>query len=255
MSGRPYISIILPAFNERMKIVSTIEQVHDYFSERGETFQIIVAADGEDGTREAARNFAEGRDHILVIGHHERVGKGRGIREAMSSATGENVGFMDADNKTPISEFEKFKPYLDSGCDLVIGSRALKESRIEREQCWYRRLGSKGFGVLVRNLLDLHGIQDTQCGFKFFKREVAYNIFRRQKVNGYMFDIEILYLALMLGYNIQQVPVRWQDDADSRLELFKGNLRNIIDVIKIRVKTSVNNDDPAWEVADESNSQ
>jgi dolichyl-phosphate beta-glucosyltransferase len=159
----------------------------------------------------------------------------------MALATGNNIGFVDADNKTPISEFAKFRPYLESGCDLVIGSRALKESRIERAQCWYRRIGSKGFSVLVRTLLDLHGIRDTQCGFKFFQRHVARDIFNRQKIDGYMFDIEILYLAILLGYKIKQVPVRWKDDADSRLELVKGNIRNVMDVVRIRFTTSKKN--------------
>jgi dolichyl-phosphate beta-glucosyltransferase len=196
-----------------------------------------VVADGDDGTREAARELASKSEcsvPIRVAGSSERRGKGLGVREGVSLAVGDIIGFSDADNKTPISEFDNIAPLLRSGYDLVIGSRALRDSRIERVQPWYRRWGSKGFGFFLRACIGMDGIVDTQCGFKFFHGHVARELFGAQQINGYMFDVEILFMARQRGYRIAQVPVRWRDDADSRLQLIAGNIRNVLDVLAIR---------------------
>ena len=164
----------------------------------------------------------------------ERRGKGRGIREGVARATGDIIGFTDADNKTPIDELDKVLPLLTDGADLVIGSRAGKAALIERPQKLYRRIGSRGFALFMHAAVGLNGIVDTQCGFKFFRGDVARDLFARQQIDGYMFDVEILYLAKRLGYRIEQVPVRWRDDGDSRLDLIAGNVRNVRDVLSIR---------------------
>jgi dolichyl-phosphate beta-glucosyltransferase len=228
------ISLILPAFNEAASIERTLKEAASYFAARGYEYELIVAADGEDGTRECARELASTNLRIKVIGERIRLGKGRGIREGVSLATGRIIGFADADNKVPIDEYDKIAPWLEGGYHVVIGSRALSKSRIERAQPLYRRLGAKGFGFLMHTVVGLPDIPDTQCGFKFFRGDVARDLFRRQRVDGYMFDVEILAIARGLGHTIQQVPVRWRDDADSRLELFRGNVQNVVDLFKIR---------------------
>ena len=230
----PYLSLILPAYNEVEGIRSTISEIHEYFEARNLTYEIIVSADGNDGTRELVRTLAEYNNRISVIGQPERRGKGRGIREAVKIARGRVIGFADADNKVPIDEYEKLQIFLDNGIDVVIGSRALRDSAVERPQPLYRQLGSKAFAVFMHATVGLGTIHDTQCGFKFFQHEVAKDLFHRQSVDGYMFDVEILSLAQRLGYSIEEVPIRWRDDADSRLQLFSGNLRNMIDIFKIR---------------------
>jgi hypothetical protein len=116
--------------------------------------------------------------------------------------------------------------------EAAIGTRR-GGATIERAQPLYRRIGSLGFLWFMQTLVGLPGINDTQCGFKFFQRDAAKEIFRRQKVDAYMFDVEILAIARRLGYRIQQVPVRWRDDADSRLDLVTGNLRNVRDIFRI----------------------
>jgi dolichyl-phosphate beta-glucosyltransferase len=170
-----------------------------------------------------------------VLGHQERLGKGRGIREAMHVADGEIIGYVDADDKVPIEEFGKIEPWFAKGYDVVIGSRAMRQSLIERRQPLYRRIGAAGFHVFMQTVVGLPGIRDSQCGFKFFRREAAIKLFGMQKIDGYMFDVEILALAQRLGYRIRQVPIRWRDDGDSRLELVSGNLRNVKDVLRIRL--------------------
>jgi dolichyl-phosphate beta-glucosyltransferase len=231
------LSLIIPAYNEVGSIRRTIGEAIEYFDSRRLAFEIIVCADGNDGTREVTREFATAsarEREIRVFGSAERRGKGRGIREGVGDASGDVIGFVDADNKTPITELDKMLPFLAAGDAVVIGSRGLRDSRIERRQPLYRRLGSKGFGLVMHACVGLDDVIDTQCGFKFFQAAVAKELFERQQIDGYMFDVEILFLARQLGHRITQVPVRWRDDRDSRLQLLSGNLRNVRDLLSIR---------------------
>lgn len=228
------VSVIVPAFNEVARISGTIDELLAYFDRRGLACEIIVAADGTDGTREAASAHAEQRSEVRVIGSPERRGKGRAIREAVTRATGDIIGFTDADNKTPITEFDKIEEALTGGCDIAVGSRGFATSRIERAQPLYRRIGGRTFGLVMHAIVGLRDITDTQCGFKFFRASVARDLFARQRIDGYMFDVEILYIAQQRCYTVAQVPVVWRDDADSRLELVSGTLRNARDLLSIR---------------------
>lgn len=238
MNGRVDVSLILPAFNEAERIEQTIAQSIDYLRGRGLSYQVIVAADGDDGTRELVRDMAKLDPRISVIGRSERSGKGRGVREAVALAEGSIVGYVDADNKVPIKEFEKIAVSLKAGYEVVIGSRAMAESKVEKSQPLYRQLGSRGFRVFLSTVVGLREIADTQCGFKFFSNRAAKLIFSHQKIDGYMFDVEILVLANRLRLPIAQVPIRWRDDGDSRLELVAGNLRNIRDIFRIRFSSA-----------------
>jgi glycosyltransferase involved in cell wall biosynthesis len=216
-------------------IQATLEDFCRYFAARGIDHQIIVAADGTDGTRELVAGMASTNPALKVIGNERRLGKGKGIRDAIRIAGGRFVGYADADNKVPIDEFDKIRPHLDAGYDLVIGSRALAQSKVERSQPLYRQVGSKGFHIFMQTVVGLPGIHDSQCGFKFFTNAAARRIFDLQRIDGYMFDVEILALAIRFGYQIREVPIRWRDDGDSRLELIRGNLRNVFDIFRIRL--------------------
>lgn len=233
-AATPDISLILPAYNEAATIVSTIRESYRYFESRGLRSQIIVSADGNDGTREKSRELSGEIPGLVVIGSAQRAGKGRGIRLGVEQATGEIIGFADADNKVPIEEFDNFLPLLREGADLVIGSRGIDTTKVEKKQPLYRQIGSKGFYVFVQTVVGLPGITDSQCGFKFFRREMARAVFAKQEIDGYMYDVEILALALRMGARLEQVPVRWRDDADSRLDLVAGNIQNVKDIFRIR---------------------
>jgi dolichyl-phosphate beta-glucosyltransferase len=230
---QPDITLILPAFNEAKRIAGTVRQAVAFFDGIGRSCEIVVAADGNDGSREIVGALGRTDPRIRVIGHTERSGKGRGVREAVAIATGAIVGYADADNKVPIEEYLKIDALFQDGADVVIGSRALATSVIERSQPLYRRLGSKGFAIFMRTVTGLSGIHDTQCGFKFFRHDAAKWIFARQTIDGYMFDVEILALASRAGYQIREIPIRWRDDGDSRLDLVAGNLRNVRDIFRI----------------------
>jgi len=234
MSGNIDLTLILPAYNECATIASTIDQAFGYFQSRGIHAEIIVAADGTDGTREAVRQKSAGNPDLTAIGHEQRSGKGRGVREAVALARGHFIGYADADNKVPFSEYDKIQPCLLEGFEVVTGSRAVAGSAIERRQPWYRQIGSKGFHYFMQTVVGLPGVHDSQCGFKFFQREIALELFGVQRIDGYMFDVEILALAHRFGYRIQEVPIRWRDDGDTRLDLLSGNIRNVRDIFAIR---------------------
>lgn len=231
---KPQITLILPAYNEAKRIAGTIQNAVSFFSQRKLEYEIIVSADGVDGTREIVSKIIDLNPRVSVTGSPERRGKGYGIRQAILRARGEIIGFADADDKTPVSELDKFLPYLYDGWEIVIGSRGQPESIIERRQPWYRQIGSRGFGIFMHLTVGLWDIVDTQCGFKFFRADVARDLFSSQVIDGYMFDVEILYLARRKAYKIMQVPVRWRDDGDSRLNLVSGNIKNFRDVLMIR---------------------
>jgi dolichyl-phosphate beta-glucosyltransferase len=236
MSPVPYLSVIVPAYNEARIITSTLANMQAYLDRQSYKYEIIVAADGTDGTRELVSTLARRDSRLAVIGSPERRGKGHGIRAAVALARGQIIGFSDADNKTPIEELDKFLPWFDRGYDLVFGSRAVDGAAIEQQQKFYRRLGSWGFGICMHLVVGLWNVADTQCGFKFYRAPVARDLFERLIIDGYMFDVDHLYLAERSGYRMREVGVRWRDDGDSRLALVSGNWRNLVDLFRIRLR-------------------
>jgi dolichyl-phosphate beta-glucosyltransferase len=235
LPGTPELSLIIPAYNEARRIRSTLESVRDYLDAGGYRYELLVGADGTDGTRERAREVGGTDPGLTVFGGDRRGGKGRAIREGVARARGRIIGFMDADYKTPIEELPKLLAWLERGYDVVIGSRVGSEAVIEVRQPFHRRIGSRVFGIGMHLTLGLWDIIDTQCGFKVFTGGVARDLFSRQRIDGYMFDVEILYLAQRSGYRIKQVGVRWRDDGDSRLDLVADNWTNVLDILRIRL--------------------
>ena len=229
------LSLVVPAYNEAGRIRRTLECMRSHLTARGLDYEIIVAADGGDGTREIVAALSADDPRLGVLGDPRRGGKGRGIRMGVARARGRVVGFVDADDKTPIEEMDKLLPWLERGFDVVIGSRGLADSQVEVPQAAYRRLGSRAFGMAMHALVGLRDVRDTQCGFKFFRGGVARDLFARQRIDGYMFDVEILHLAHRSGYRVKEVGVRWRDDRDSRLDLVAGNWRNLVDLLRIRL--------------------
>ena len=228
------LSVIIPAFNEAASVTHTIGAIQAHLDRTHRTYEIIVAADGRDGTRERVRELAAGDPRISVFGDEERRGKGRAVRLGMLQARGEVVGFVDADSKTPFEEIDRFLPWFGRGFDVVIGSRAAADSRTLVVPPLYRRIGSRIFAAGMHALVGLRGIHDTQCGFKFFRGVVARDLFQRQRIDGYMFDAEVLYLAERLGHRIKEIGVAWQYDDDSRLQVVTDNSRSVVDLARIR---------------------
>jgi glycosyltransferase involved in cell wall biosynthesis len=208
--------------------------MRDFLDRQGYAYQVIVAADGDDDTPSIVRALASEWPELELTSMRGRHGKGQGLRRGMELAAGEIVGFIDADYKTPIDEVVKLLPWFERGYDVVAGSRAVVDSKIEHYQPWYRRLGSHAFALCMHMVVGLRHIHDTQCGFKFFSRRAAAGIFARARINGYMCDVEILSLAERLGYRVKEIGIVWRDDGDSRLQMVAGNLRNAADLFRIR---------------------
>jgi dolichyl-phosphate beta-glucosyltransferase len=234
MSSGVYLSVVLPAYNEARSIRATLAAMRAWLERQPYGYEIIVAADGDDATPAIVRELADGWPGLRLTARPGRHGKGAGLRRGMRLARGEVVGFIDADYKTPIDELPKLLPWLAEGYDLVAGSRALAESRIEVSQPRYRQLGSRVFTWGLHLLIGLEYVRDAQCGFKFFTRACAEAIFGRARIDGYMCDVEILCLAERLGFAVKEVGITWRDDGDSRLALVRGNLQNIRDLLRIR---------------------
>ena len=229
-----YLSLVVPAYNESATIAATLCSIRQYLHAQPWAWEVIVSADGNDGTRERAAEFAASDPRFGVIGSPRRRGKGHGVRAGILRASGSVVGFLDADYKTPIDELATLLPAIEQGYDVVIGSRRAAGSQIEQMQPLFRRAGSRAFGLVVRRLMGLPEVRDTQCGFKFFTRAAAQTLFSLQRIDGYMFDVEILRLCALLNLRVKEVGVRWRDDGDSRYDPVWGTLRNVRELWRIR---------------------
>jgi dolichyl-phosphate beta-glucosyltransferase len=233
MATSPELSLIVPAYNEAARIAETLDAIVSYLERGPNAFEVIVAADGDDATRDEAERRAREDPRVRVTASAARRGKGRAVREAVRLARGRLIGYMDADGKTPVEELEKLLPWLAQDWDVVVGSRALPGSRLESRRRPHRTLGSLVFRALVRGVLGLRDVRDTQCGFKLFRAEAARDLFARQHVDGYLFDLELLLLARASGYRIREVAIRWRDDRDSRFDALAGSAGILRDLLRI----------------------
>ncbi len=228
------VSIIIPAYNERKRIKKTIESINGYFLEKALTRQIIVVDDGStDNTSDIVEDLKKKIDGLSIITYRPNRGKGYAVRRGVEACQGEYILFTDADNSTPIEEFEKFRPLLRKN-SIVIGSRYLSGSNIVIRQPWYRVLIGRLANLLIQFFI-LDGIRDTQCGFKSFQHEAAKEIFNRMKVNRFGFDIEILAITRLLRFSVQEVPVSWYNSSESRVRPVKDTLRTFMELIYIKL--------------------
>ena len=228
-----YISVIIPSFNESKVILNTLDKLRSYFADQPYGFEIVVVDDGStDGIRDLINCLSREKPFIKLISN-PHMGKGASVKSGVLSASGDYILFTDADLSTPIEELDKLMPFFKEGYDVIIGSRAKKESNILRHQPMLRQAMGKVFNMLVR-LLVLRGIKDTQCGFKVFRRQAAHKIFSLQRLNGFSFDVEILYIAKALGYKIKDIPITWINRIDSRVGIAKDSLKMFFDLFTIK---------------------
>jgi dolichyl-phosphate beta-glucosyltransferase len=232
---KPYLSVVIPAFNEEPRIGATLERVYAYLSKRDYPFEIIVVDDGSrDGTIRVVEAFAGQKPEIRVVSNDGNRGKGFSVRHGIEEARGEYILFSDADLSTPIEDVEKLLPKLTGeGFGIAIGSRSIRGADVRIHQPWYRELMGKVYNKIVR-VCALRGFKDTQCGFKLFRADVARRVFAKQQIERFSFDVEALYLAHKYGYRIAEVPVTWYDSPRSRVSIASDPLRMFIDVLKIR---------------------
>jgi dolichyl-phosphate beta-glucosyltransferase len=232
---KDFISVVIPAYNEEKRIAPTLALIHDYLGRNAERFEIIVVDDGSsDKTAEMVSAVAAEKGGIRLLTSPENRGKGFSVRRGVLEASGELILMSDADLSTPIEEVEKFIPWIEQGFDVVIGSRALKESDLIQKQPWYRQSMGRVFNLLVKTIV-LGGVHDTQCGFKMFRSGPARKIFASLKTEGFAFDVEALFLAKKFGYRIKEVPVRWINSPQSKVRIMRDSLRMLLDLLRIRM--------------------
>jgi len=229
-----YLSVIIPAYNEEKRLPATLDSIAEYIKSVKKEIEVIVVVDGsQDNTKQVAEGYKNKITGLRVLDYGDNRGKGFAVKTGMLEAKGEYVLFMDADNATPLSEVEKLWPFV-SGYEIVIGSRHLKDSNVVIKQPWYRILISR-LGNFVIQALIIKDIKDTQCGFKLFTCKAAQEIFSRQQIDRWGFDMEILSIAQkVLGYKIKEVPVSWYNSAESRLRPVRDALRTLRELLKIK---------------------
>lgn len=224
------VSIIIPAYKEEERLAASLQKINEYFSSHNYNYEIIVVDDGsKDKTSEIAQSFP----NVKVLIQEVNKGKGAAVRRGMLESTGKFRLFTDADLSTPIYEFEKLYKQFNNGFDVVIGSRALDYSMIKVHQPFYRELMGKTFNKIVQ-LLVVKGISDTQCGFKAMSSQAAVEIFSKCKIDGFGFDVEMLFLADKYKYKIKEISVEWYNDDRSKVDPIKDSIKMFLEILRIR---------------------
>ena len=213
-----HLSVVIPAYNEEGRLRQHVPGIVEFLRGKALRFEIIVVNDGsKDGTARATEELAKTYPMVRLISLDPNRGKGGAVRAGMLAATGRFVLFTDADQSTPICEVDKLLEKLEGGgCDVAIGSRAVRGAEVRQPQMWHRAWAGKLFGLATR-VFCIRGIADTQCGFKAMTREAAQTVFPQVTSDTAIFDIEMLVVATREGHRIAEVPVKWVHDPDTRI--------------------------------------
>lgn len=232
------ISIIVPAFNEQSIIFENISRIIEYCENNFDRFEIIVVDDGStDLTCELVLKIDN--KNVKILKNEINRGKGYSIKKGILTAQYHFVLFLDADLSTPIEELGKFINTIEEGFDIVISSRRLHDSNIVTSQTILRRFFGNNFKRLIK-LFFLLDFSDYNCGFKLFKTNVAKDIVSRLTVNRYVFDVEILYIAVKTGFKIKELPVVWKNRRESRVHIFKDSFISFLELLKIFFNIIIN---------------
>jgi len=240
---QPYLSVVIPAYNEETNIrLGALDKVARYLEMQKYLYEVILVNDGSsDKTADLIGDFVKKNPNFYLI-QNPHQGKAATVITGMLAAKGEIVLFTDLDQATPLSELDKLLPWFSRGYDVIIGSRSGRREGAP----FLRRIMARGFMFLRTFILGLKGISDTQCGFKAFRKEVAHLIFARLQlygkqrvVSGAMvsagFDVEALFLAKQMGYKIKEVPVEWHYVETRRVNPIKDSIEGLLDILKIRI--------------------
>jgi dolichyl-phosphate beta-glucosyltransferase len=231
------LSIVVPAFNESARIASSLHKIRQFLLDQRLDSEILVVNDGStDDTVPVVRSQMPAFESVAalrVLENPGNRGKGYSVRHGVLKSTGAQVLFSDADLSCPIEDYSKLAAQLANGAaSIAFGSRALKQSEVRIHQSKAREYSGRFFNLLVRAATGLP-FHDTQCGFKLFTREAADAVFSRQTVEGFGFDVEILYIARKLGIHVAEVPVVWENAEGSRVS-FANGIRAFLDVLRVR---------------------
>jgi len=227
----PFLSIIIPAHNEETRLPHTLEQALAFLKTQDYDSEVLVVENGSsDRTYEVAQEFAQRHPTLRVIRETER-GKGLAVRRGMLEAKGQYRFMCDADLSMSIEQVNRFLPPHAQNVDVAIGSREAAGA-VRFDEPPYRHIGGRAINFAIRILI-LPGLQDTQCGFKCFTAEAAEQVFPRQTLAGWSFDIELLYIARRLGLTIREIPIHWRFSPETKLSAVQDALRMVRDIFRI----------------------
>jgi glycosyltransferase involved in cell wall biosynthesis len=233
----PYLSIIIPAYNEEQRLPGTLEQVLTFLSAQSYQSEILIVENAsQDNTLRVAEEFSAQRntEHLPIkVFQEPRRGKGSAVKRGIFESSGEYRFMCDADLSMPVSEFNRFFPPDLTDFDIAIASREA-HGAVRYNEPTYRHLVGRMFNTLIR-LIALPKLNDTQCGFKCFKAGIAEELFKEMTITGWSFDVEILYLAQQRGYRIVEIPIPWYYNPDSHISVVKDSTQMALDIFKIRL--------------------
>ncbi|MFC1976480.1 dolichyl-phosphate beta-glucosyltransferase [Chloroflexota bacterium] len=228
----PLLTIVIPAYNEESRLPRSLSEVTEFAQSQAYEVEVLVVDDGStDGTPDVVEEFAAKYPCIRLV-RVPHSGKGHAVKTGMLQAKGEYAFLCDADLAMPITELPKFLPPRQNGYHVAIGSREIKGA-VRYDEPSYRHLMGRVFNGVVK-VLAVPGFEDTQCGFKCFHRSVVQDLFSHQTIDGFGFDVEVLYIAQKRGYQIIEVPIHWYYQTESKVDPVKDTLRMFQDIIKVR---------------------
>ncbi len=228
------LSLIIPACNEEKRIQATLESYVSYLQSSGITYEIIVEMDGcTDGTADIVRKMGNMHPHIKALEFKERLGKGGGLLKGFDEATGDIIGFVDADGSIPPEEMMKILNAVRNGSDCAIGSRRMKGAEVSNQN-GVRRTLSKCFNIMVRTLFFMP-YKDTQCGAKVYRAKALRKVLSEIHVNGFIFDVVLLYLTKKNGFSVAEIPIKWEDKVGSKVNVVSTTMDMFSSVLKLRV--------------------
>jgi dolichyl-phosphate beta-glucosyltransferase len=231
------ISVVIPSYNEGNRVITAYKLLTEYLQKNHPDYELIFVDDASnEPLNEKLGPISMNDGHIRVLTNDQNKGKGYSVKRGVMASAGEYVLFTDADQSTPISEMEKLMIPLKEGYDLAIGSRAMPSSVIRIHQPLHRESSGKAFNAFLQKILGLQ-IKDTQCGFKAFRRDAAQDIFKRQTINGFCFDAEILLIAKERGYKLNEIPVVWVNSEKTSVNLLKEPFRMFRDLTIIKINS------------------
>lgn len=231
---QPFLSVVIPAYNEESRIRHTLEQVCSYLSSQDFAWQVVVSDDGSvDATSRIVSSLADVIPQVRLLTLEHR-GKGWAVQQGMLAADGEFRFLCDADLSMPVDQIGRFLPPEVDSADIVVGSRELPGSRRIGEP-WRRHFMGRMFNLMIQ-ILALPGIRDTQCGFKCFRADTTIALFEKQNLEGFAFDVEVLYLARRGGLAVHEVAIDWHYREGSKVRPLRDAFAMAWDVLKIRWK-------------------
>ncbi len=231
--ARPFLSVIIPAYNEAKRLPLTLIDIDKHLQDQEYSYEILVVNDGStDKTGEIVQRFVPLIENLKLVDNKENKGKGAAVRQGMLLAKGTWRLFMDADNSTSVVEFNKMIPYFKEGYEIVIGSRHVKGAKKSPPQPFYKTMLGNIGNLVIQTLL-VPGVWDTQCGFKCFSDEAAQKVFAIAKIDRWGFDAEALVLAKRFGYAIKEMPIFWVNDTRTHVRL-SSYLQVLLETAKVR---------------------